>query len=121
MKKFIRSVGFALKGIRHAFATQLNFRIQTSVALLAIAMGLYFDISASEWHWVTLCIALVLMMELFNTGIEALVDLVSPGYNELAGRVKDVSAAAVLIIAIFTLVTGVIIFLPKILLLFHAA
>ena len=121
MKRFIRSVGFALKGLGYAFATQLNFRIQASVALIAIAMGLYFNISANEWHWVTLCIALVLMMELFNTGIEALVDLVSPGYNELAGRVKDVSAAAVLVIAIFTLVTGVIIFLPKILLLIHAA
>src|SRR6478735_1972501 len=117
MKKFIRSVGFALKGINYAFATQLNFRIQTFVALIAIAMGLYFNISASEWHWITLCIALVLMMELFNTGIEALVDLVSPGYNELAGRVKDVSAAAVLVVALFTIITGAIIFLPKILLL----
>ncbi|RYU85888.1 diacylglycerol kinase family protein [Mucilaginibacter terrigena] len=121
MKKFILSVGYAFKGLKHAFATQLNFRIQVSVALIAIAMGLYFNISNTEWHWITLCIALVLMMELFNTGIEALVDLVSPQYNKLAGHVKDVSAAAVLIVAIFTLVTGTIIFLPKILSLIHAA
>lgn len=121
MKKFILSVSYALKGLKHAFSTQLNFRIQVSAALIAIAMGLYFDITTSEWHWITLCIALVLMMELFNTGIEALVDLVSPEYNKLAGHVKDVSAAAVLIVALFALVTGALIFLPKILLLFHAA
>jgi diacylglycerol kinase (ATP) len=121
MKKFILSVGYALKGLGYAFTTQLNFRIQVSIALIAIAMGIYFNISASEWHWITLCIAIVLMMELFNTGIEALVDLVSPGYNKLAGHVKDVSAAAVLIVAIFTVVTGLIILLPKVLLLFHAA
>jgi diacylglycerol kinase (ATP) len=60
-------------------------------------------------------------MELFNTGIETLVDLISPEYNKLAGHVKDISAAGVLIMAIFTVVTGAIIFLPKLLLLFHAA
>lgn len=121
MKKFIRSVGYALKGLGYAFTSQLNFRIQVSVAFIAIALGFFLNISADEWHWITLCITLVLMMELFNTGIEALVDLVSPGYHELAGRVKDVSAAAVLIVALFTLITGAIIFLPKILLLIHAA
>jgi diacylglycerol kinase (ATP) len=121
MKKFILSVGFALKGLKYAFTSQQNFRIQTSIALIAIALGLYFNLSASEWHWIMLCIAMVLVMELFNTGIETLTDLVSPGYNKLAGHVKDISAAGVLIMAIFTLITGIIIFLPKILLLFHAA
>jgi diacylglycerol kinase (ATP) len=54
--------------------------------------------------------------------IETLVDLVSPGFNEKAGRVKDMAAGAVVIAATFALVTGLIIFLPKILLLFnHAA
>jgi diacylglycerol kinase (ATP) len=121
MKKFILSVGYAIEGLKHAFTTQLNFRIQVTVGLIAVALGFYLNISAGEWHWITLCIALVLMIELFNTGIEALVDLVSPGYNKLAGHVKDVSAAAVLIVAIFTVITGAIIFLPKILLLLHAA
>ena len=121
IKKFIRSAGFAVKGLGYAFTTQLNFRIQVSAALLAIALGLYLNISTAEWHWITLCIALVLVMELFNTGIEALVDLISPGYNKLAGHVKDISAAAVLIMAMFTLITGTIIFLPKLLLLLHAA
>jgi diacylglycerol kinase (ATP) len=121
IKKFIRSVGYALKGLRYAFKTQLNFRIQVTAALIAIALGFLLNISTQEWHWISLCIALVLVMELFNTGIEALVDLISPEYNKLAGHVKDISAAGVLVMAIFTLVTGVIIFLPKLLLLLHAA
>ena len=121
IKKFIRSVGFAIKGLMYAFTTQLNFRIQVSVAIIAIILGFSLKISTAEWHWVSLCIALVLVMELFNTGMEAFVDLVSPEYNKLAGHVKDISAAAVLIMAIFTIVTGAIIFLPKILMLLHAA
>jgi diacylglycerol kinase (ATP) len=121
IKKFIRSVGYALKGLRYAFTTQLNFRIQVTAALIAIALGFLLNISTQEWHWISLCIALVLVMELFNTAIEALVDLISPEYNKLAGHIKDISAAGVLVMAIFTLVTGVMIFLPKLLLLLHAA
>jgi diacylglycerol kinase (ATP) len=121
MKKFILSAGYAIKGLKYAFTTQQNFRIQVTAAIIAVALGIFFNIGTAEWHWIILCIALVLVMELVNTGIEALVDLVSPEYNKLAGHVKDISAAAVLVMAVFTLVTGAIIFLPKILLLFHAA
>ncbi|OOQ58632.1 diacylglycerol kinase family protein [Mucilaginibacter pedocola] len=122
MKKFIRGFGFAFNGLKYAYTTQLNFRVHVFAGLLAIAMGFFLQISAAEWNWVTLCIAMVLLTELLNTGIETLTDLVSPGYNKLAGHVKDVSAAAVLVTAFFALVTGCIIFLPKILALFnHAA
>jgi diacylglycerol kinase (ATP) len=117
MKKFIRGFAFAFKGLQYAFATQLNFRVHVFVAIAAIGMGFYLHISTAEWNWINLCIAMVLLTELLNTGIETLTDLVSPGYNKLAGHVKDVSAAAVLVVAFFALVTGVIIYLPKILLL----
>jgi diacylglycerol kinase (ATP) len=81
-------------------------------------MGYLLHISTSEWLWVALCITLVLVTEIFNTMIETLTDLVSPGYNEKAGHIKDMSAGAVVIAAIFALITGLIIFLPKLLLLF---
>ena len=118
MKKFIRGFGFAFNGLKYAFTSQLNFRVQVFVAIVAVAMGFFLRIGASEWHWVTLCIALVLLTELLNTGIEALTNLVSPNYNKLAGHVKDISAAAVLIVAFFALITGIIIYLPRILHLF---
>lgn len=121
MKKLIRSFGYALKGLAHAAKTQLNFRIHLVASVLACFMGYALHIAVNEWLWIALCITIVLMAELFNTAIEFLVDLVSPGYNELAGRVKDVSAGAVVVAAAFAVVTGLIIFLPKILTLIYAA
>jgi len=121
MKKFIRGFGYAFKGISYAAKTQLNFRVHLVATLLAVFMSYALHISANEWQWIILCIALVLAAELFNTAIEFLTDLVSPDYNEIAGHVKDASAGAVLIIALFALITGAIIFLPKLLVLIHYA
>ncbi|HEK21681.1 MULTISPECIES: diacylglycerol kinase family protein [unclassified Mucilaginibacter] len=121
MKKLIRSFGFAFKGFRYAFTTQQNFRIHVFAAIAALLLGWYLHISVNEWQWVILCIMLMLVTEMLNTAIEALTDLVSPDYNKLAGHVKDISAGAVLLVALFSLVTGGIIFLPKIIHLFHAA
>lgn len=122
MKKFLRGFGFAFKGIDYAAKTQLNFRVHLVATFLAVFSGLALHISVNEWLWIILCIALVLIAELFNTAIEFLTDLVSPEYNKLAGHIKDISAGAVLITAIFALATGLIIFLPKLqLLIQHAA
>lgn len=63
---------------------------------------------------VALCIALVLSLEALNTAVEHLTDLVSPDYHPLAGKAKDVAAAAVLIAAMGAIVAGGLIFLPKI-------
>jgi len=122
MKKLIRSFGYAFKGVSYATSSQLNFRIHLGATVLAILMGYLLKISIGEWQWIALCITLVLVTEIFNTMIETLVDLVSPGYNEKAGHIKDMSAGAVVIAAIFAVITGLIIFLPKLLLLInHAA
>src|ERR1700744_2741449 len=122
MKKLIRSFGYAFKGIAYATRSQLNFRIHLGATVIALLLGYFFKLDRAEWLWIALCIAIVLVTEIFNTMIETLVDLVSPGYNEKAGRIKDMSAGAVVIAAAFALITGIVIFLPKILLLSnHAA
>ena len=122
MKKFFHGFGFAFKGLSYATKTQLNFRVHLGAALLAIILGFVLGLSATEWLWIILSCAMVLVAELFNTSIETLTDLVSPEYNKLAGHIKDVAAAAVLVAAIFALTTGSIIFLPRLLLLInHAA
>jgi len=119
MKKLIRSFGFAFKGLAYATKSQLNFRIHLGATVLAVALGFALHITINQWLWIALSIAIVLLTELTNTGIETLTDLVSPGYNEKAGHVKDICAAAVVVAAIFALITGIIIFLPKLLLLIH--
>lgn len=113
MKKLIKGFGYAFKGVAYASRTQLNFRVHLLAMIVAIGLGLYLHISTAEWCWIVACIASVLTTELLNTAIEILVDLVSPGYNEKAGHIKDVSAAAVLITAIFAAIVGAIIFIPK--------
>ena len=121
MRKFIRGFGYALNGIWHVAVTQLNFRVHLVAALLAVYAGYALHISKEEWLWIILSIGLVLVAELFNTALEFLTDLVSPDYNKKAGLVKDMSAGAVLITAITALVIGLIIFVPKLLVLIHHA
>lgn len=81
---------------------------------LVMVLAVVFHISATEWLFVTGCCMLVLTMELLNTAIENLCDLVSGEYHPLIKIIKDVSAAAVLVTAAGSVVTGSIIFLPKI-------
>lgn len=118
IKKLIRSFGYAFKGLAYATVSQLNFRIHLFATVGAVAMGLWLHLSREEWLWISACIALVLLTEVFNTMIETLVDLVSPGYNEKAGRVKDMSAGAVVIAAGFAVIVALVIFLPKLMMLF---
>ena len=121
IKKLILSFGYAFKGLAYATKSQLNFRIHLFAAVIAIALGFALNITTNEWLWIALSIAIVLLTELTNTGIETLTDLVSPDYNEKAGHVKDICAGAVVIAAVFALVTGLIIFVPKIILVFYHA
>ena len=119
LEKNRKSYGFALKGIGEASKGN-NFRYQLIAAVLVIVMAIYLKVSLMEWIILTLCIGLVLMAECFNTAVEALVDLVSPDHHHLAGKVKDVSAGAVLIMALSTAAIGLIIFGPKILTLINS-
>lgn len=121
MNKFIRGFGYAINGIWHAAVTQLNFRVHLVCALVAVYAGYALRISGDEWLWIIFCIGMVLVAELFNTAIEFLTDLVSPGYNKRAGLVKDMAAGAVLITAIAALTIGLVIFIPKLLTLIHHA
>ena len=122
MKRLIRSFGFAFKGLQYATASQLNFRIHLVAGIVVIGLGFILHISTTEWQWIMLSITLVLVTELLNTAIETLTDLVSPTYNIKAGHVKDVSAGAVVVAAVFAFITGLIIFIPKLILLLpHAA
>ncbi len=118
MKKLLNSFKYAFQGFSYATKTQLNFRIHLVVTAVALLLGWYLCISSAEWLWIALTVALVLTAELLNTAIEILTDLVSPDWNEKAGHIKDVSAAAVTITAAFAVVVGCIIFLPKLIALF---
>ena len=115
MSRFIKSFGFAVKGITYAFKTQPNFKFHTVAAVVMIVAGFAFDLNQMEWLWILAAISLVLIVELLNTAIETIVDLVSPSYHLKAGIAKDTAAGAVLISAVIAAIIGLIIFIPKIL------
>ncbi len=115
VKKRLLSFSFAWKGIRYHFTTQHNAWIQLSVALLVIVTGFFLHVSSAEWCILLLCTGLVLSMEVVNTAIETLSDTLHPGISSGIEKVKDVSAAAVLIISIVAVITGLIIFVPRLL------
>lgn len=107
---FIHAAG----GIGHAFHREANFRIHVAILAFVIALGVVLQISAMEWLFVAGCSMLVLSMELMNTAIENVCDLISAEYHPLIKTIKDVAAGAVLISAVGSVITGAIIFLPKI-------
>lgn len=113
--RLAESFGYAFSGIAEAFRVGRNFKVQTCVAVLAVALGLVFGISPAEWALVVVCIGCVLGGECMNTAIEAVVDLASPERHELAKRAKDCAAGAVLLCSFASLAVGAFIFLPRIL------
>ena len=112
-KNRLLSFKFAFQGISDLFQAQLNARIHAILAVLALLMSWWLNISRAEWAIILLCICLVLAAEAFNTAIEYLTDLVSPDFHVLAGKTKDAAAAAVLLTALGAALAGLLIFGPR--------
>ena len=110
----LRSFGFALKGLLYAIKTEGNARVHLLATLLVMALGFGFEVTRPEWAALAAAIGLVWMAELLNTALENLCDSVEPEQSEAIGRVKDVSAAAVLVAAIAAAVIGALVFWPYI-------
>lgn len=113
-EEFDKSVGHALDGIEYAVNHERNVKIEILFAILTSILGFILKISLLEWVIIVLVIAMVLALELVNTAIERTVDLVTKDYHDLAKAAKDVAAGAVLIMSMFSVIIGLIIFLPKI-------
>lgn len=111
--KLIKSFGYSFNGIAAAVRTEQSMQIHLiAVAVVTIA-GLKLEVSATEWIVLVTCFGVVISVELLNSAIEKLVDLVSPEFNTKAGLVKDIAAGAVMILAIAAGIIGCIIFIPK--------
>ncbi len=114
----ITSFSFAFEGIKTAFGREPNFKIHVVIASLTLVMAALLGFGSLEWLILLFTISLVLILELINTALEAIVNLVSPEIKEEARIAKDVSAGAVLISAITAIIVAFILFFPKILILF---
>lgn len=107
----------AFRGINDVFVAESSFRYQFIVLIITITLSFLFRISLIEWITIILATMVVFALEIMNTAIENIVDIISPEYNEVAGKVKDISAGAVLLSTIGAVIIGIIIFLPKMIML----
>jgi diacylglycerol kinase len=109
---FIASFSCAFSGLWYVLRTQGNARVHAVVALLAVMAGIFLRISAIEFAITFVAISGVFIAEMFNTALEACVDLASPQLHPLAKIAKDVAAGAVLVSAMLAVIIGLCIFGP---------
>lgn len=125
LKKGTDNVQPLFDSFRHAFDGILaglgerNMKIHCMMAVLVVIFGLILQISITEWCICLVLFGLIMALELINTAIEAVVDLVTQEYHPLAKIAKDTAAGAVLIASIMAAVTGLIIFIPRLFQFFH--
>jgi len=114
ISKRIKSFGFALNGLKILIQEEHNARIHIIAAISVILAGFYFQLSSLEWLAIFFAIGLVISLEIINSAIENIADFISPKKNDAIKKIKDLSAAGVLISALTALTIGFIIFIPKI-------
>ncbi len=107
----IQSFRFAFKGLK-TVGSERNFRLHLVSASIVIILGFSCGISRAEWLIILICTGAVISLELVNSAIEKLTDLISPGMHPLAGAAKDIAAAAVLVFSVVSAVIGLMIFIP---------
>ena len=115
-----RSLSHAVRGLRLCFGSERNFRIHVAAGLLAVSAS--FALPMLTWQRVIVwfVVMIVLVLELINSSIERVVDLVKPQLHERAGEIKDLMAGAVLLASLFAVLIGLIMFLPSVLLALRA-
>ena len=110
LKKFLLSFKYALEGLWHCILTQRNFRFHTAAALTAWLLSLKYDFSGNEKIILCFTIAFVLISEMINTAVEAVIDLTCTDYNKSAKIAKDVCAGVVLVSAFASIITAFVLF-----------
>ena len=108
-----KSFGYAFEGIFTCIRKERNMKIHVTVTLLVVIAGLVLGLSVTEWCICLALFGLVMALELVNTAVEAVVDMVTEAFHPLAKIAKDTAAGAVLIAAIMAAIAGLIIFVPK--------
>ncbi|MBM7543203.1 diacylglycerol kinase family protein [Amphibacillus cookii] len=118
IKKKRVGIGYAVNGLKYALKHEINMRVHFLITSMVIIFGFLFSISIVEWVLLILTIGLVLTAEVFNTAVEVMLDYLAPDWHPTAGVIKDLTAGGVLIASVIAAVIGLIIFFPKVMILF---
>ena len=110
LAKRLHSFENALNGIWHLWKKEINFRIHIFAGILVAALGWLVEITRTKWMMIIVCVGIVLAAEAFNSAIERICDVVSPEKNRQIKIIKDISAAAVLIVSVMAAIIALVIF-----------
>ena len=114
VKRLFKSFNYAWRGLFKTFREEQNLKVQFLAASLVVILGWYFKISQPEWLILILVVGLVILMEIVNSAIERVTDVLKPRINGYVKEIKDIMAAAVMLASIIALIIGLIIFIPYI-------
>ncbi len=114
LKARLKSVVYAMRGAWILLRTEGSIQVQFALVILVTIAGFYFDISRTEWMIQILAIAAVMGTEGVNTAVEKLSDYIQPDWDPRIGRIKDISAGAVMITSILASIIGLFIYIPKV-------
>jgi len=120
MLKFIRFVLNRIKAVKYAangfwvlISSEPSIIAQMVIATAVTIFGFFIGLTQTEWLFQTMAIGLVLTAESLNTAIENVADFVHPEYHKKIGIIKDVAAGAAFFAALFAIIIGLIIYIPK--------
>lgn len=112
IKRLVKSFHYALKGLVKTFQEEQNLKAQSAAGLLALLLAWQLKISRFEWTVLVLVIGLVILMEIVNSAVERVTDVLKPRINGYVKEIKDIMAAAVMLASLVALIVGLIIFWP---------
>lgn len=115
--KRLKSFKYAFNGLRILIREEHNARIHVLASVFVLIAGICLDVSLQEWVGLVLSIGFVFSLEIINSAIENIADFISPERHQMIKKIKDLSAAGVLVSAATALLVGLIVFIPKVLIL----
>ncbi len=112
LARLIKSFKYAFSGFRTTFKEEQNLQIQVFVGVVVLALAYFFKISKIELVFLIISIGLVMLMEIVNSAVERVTDILKPRIHDFVMEIKDIMAAAVMFASLLALIVGVIIFYP---------
>jgi diacylglycerol kinase len=112
LKRLIKSFKYATRGFIKTFKEEQNLRVQLIIGLMALILAWILGIERLEWAILIFVIGLVVLMEIANSAVERISDVLKPRINSYVKEIKDITAAGVMVASMLAIVIGLIIFLP---------
>ena len=112
VKRLFKSFNYAFRGLKKTYKEEQNIRVQTIVGIFVLFFAYFLGINRIEFSIIIFLVVLVVLMELANSAVERIADVLKPRINSYIKEIKDIMAAAVLLASIMSVVIGFIIFWP---------